>query len=109
MLKLGWFSTGRGEGSRGLLHLAQDCIGGGYIPATIQFVFCNREPGEAEGSDQYHALVRSYGTPLVTLSSQAFRRARKARKFDEVREDFDKEALKLLEPFHRGQSPYVSR
>lgn len=99
MLKLGWFSTGRGEGSRGLLHLAHDQIASGYLPAIIQFVFCNRDPGEAEGSDQFQALVRSYGLPLVTLSSQRFRRERGARSFDHVREEFDRQAIQRLEAF----------
>ena len=39
MLKLGWFSTGRGAGSRNLLRLVQEAIVRGEIPATIQFVF----------------------------------------------------------------------
>lgn len=99
MLKLGWFSTGRGEGSRGLLRLVHDQIASGDLAATIQFVFCNRDPGEHEGSDQFQALVESYGLPLVTLSSQKFRRERHARTFEEVRLDFDRETLRRLESF----------
>lgn len=100
MLKLGWFSTGRGEGSRGLLRLVQERVASGDLPATIQFVFQNREPGEAEGSDQFQELVRSYGLPLVTLSSQRFRRERKVRTFAEVRLEFDRAVMRLLEGFH---------
>ena len=99
MLKLGWFSTGRGEGSTQLLRLVHDQIASGHLPATIQFVFCNRDPGEAEGSDQFQALVRSYGLPLVTLSSQRFRRERGARTFGQVREEFDQEVLRRLVGF----------
>ena len=99
MLKLGWFSTGHGEGSRGLLRLAHDQIAGGDMAATIQFVFCNRDPGEDEGGDQFHALVKSYGLPLITLSSQGFRRERGARRFDEVRADYDQEVIKRLGGF----------
>ncbi|MBI4200858.1 MAG: hypothetical protein HY531_01045 [Chloroflexi bacterium] len=99
MLKLGWFSTGRGEGSRNLLRLVHQQITNGYLAAQIEFVFCNRAPGEAEGSDQFHALVRSYGIPLVTLSSQRFRRDHRARRFDEVREQFDLEVLRRLEGY----------
>ena len=40
-----------------------DHIASGDLPATIQFVFCNRDPGEAEGSDQFQALVKSYSLP----------------------------------------------
>ena len=47
MLKLGWLSTGRGEGSRGFLRYVHDGIERGELDAGIQFVFSNREPGEA--------------------------------------------------------------
>ncbi len=97
MLKLGWFSTGRGEGSQGLLRLVHDQIASGELPASMEFVFCNREPGEAEGSDQFHDLVNSCGVPLVTLSSQRFRRERGARTFDDVRAEYDQEVIKRLE------------
>ncbi|MBI4312603.1 MAG: hypothetical protein HY681_12600 [Chloroflexi bacterium] len=99
MLRLGWFSTGRGEGSRALLSFIQGHIASGALPACIEFVFCNREPGEVEGSDQFHALARSYGIPLVTLSSERFRKERKARRFDEVREQYDAQAIQLLSRF----------
>ena len=76
MFRIGWFSTGRGEGSRGLLRFVQDRILRGQLDAQIQFVFSNRAPGEAEGSDEYFRLVTSYGIPLQTLSSSRFRRTR---------------------------------
>ena len=100
MLKLGWFSTGRGEGSRGLLSLVQKRITTGDLPTAIEFVFQNREQGEAEGSDQFQDLVRSYGIPLVSLSSQRFRKERGARTFAEVRLEFDREVMDHLEDFH---------
>ena len=100
MLKLGWFSTGRGAGSRGLLELVLRQITSGDLPATIEFVFQNRECGEAEGSDQFQDMVRSYGIPLVTLSSQRFRRERKASSFSDVRLEFDREVIHLLEEYH---------
>ena len=99
MLKLGWFSTGKGQGSRQLLTILQEHIASGDLQASIQFVFCNRDPGEAEGSDQFQELVRSYDLPLVTLSSRWFRRERGARRFDQVREEFDQEVLQRLERF----------
>ncbi|MBI2170437.1 MAG: hypothetical protein HYU30_00220 [Chloroflexi bacterium] len=99
MLRLGWFSTGRGEGSRNLLRFIQRHITSGHLPAAIDFVFCNRDLGEAEGSDQFHALVRSYNIPLVTLSSDRFRREHKTRQFDQVREQYDAQVLRRLEGF----------
>ena len=95
-LTLGWFSTGRGEGSRDLLKLVQQEIAQGALDARIQFVFSNREPGEAEGSDQFFEMVRGYGIPLVTLSSQRFRREHGGGPFSEHRLDFDGEVMRKL-------------
>ena len=99
-LSLGWFSTGRGEGSRGLLQTVLDAIRHGELDARVQFVFCNRDPGEQPGSDEFMALVRSHRVPLVTLSSQRLRRQRKARSFAEIREVFDRQAMALLAQYH---------
>ena len=73
MLRVGWFSTGRGEGSRGFLELIQTRIESGDLDARIEFVFSNREPGEAEGSDRFFRMVEGYGIPLVTYSSRRYR------------------------------------
>ena len=96
MLRLGWFSTGRGEGSRGLFTCVKDAIDRGELAAEIAFVFCNREPGEHEGSDSFMALARSHGIPVVALSSQRFRRERGAERFAEVREAYDDAVTALL-------------
>ena len=93
MLRIGWFSTGRGEGSRGLLRFVHDRLG--EIDAAIDFVFSNRAPGEAEGSDEYFRLVKSYGLPLVTHSSTDFRR-RTGGRFADHRADYDAQVLELL-------------
>ena len=96
MLRLGWFSTGRGEGSRGLFSCVMDAIGRGELPAEIAFVFCNREPGERPGSDDFMALARSHGIPVAALSSQRFRRERGAANFAGVREEYDQSVMALL-------------
>ncbi len=93
MLRIGWFSTGRGEGSRGLLRFVYQRLAG--IDARIEFVFSNRAPGEAEGSDEYFHLVRHYGLPLITHSSAAFRR-RKGGRFADHRAEYDAEVMGLL-------------
>ncbi|MFP6636961.1 MAG: hypothetical protein VCB79_13680, partial [Dehalococcoidia bacterium] len=72
MLNIGWFSTGRGPGSQGLLGFVQDRLEKGLLDARIQFVFSNREPGETEGSDQFFGLVGDYGLNVATLSSNKF-------------------------------------
>jgi phosphoribosylglycinamide formyltransferase-1 len=71
---LGWFSTGRGKGSRELLQAMHDSIASDQVKAQIDFVFCSREPGEAEGSDHFIQMVHDYQIPLVCLSYQKFKR-----------------------------------
>ena len=68
MLRVGWFSTGRGEGSRGLLNFIQNQIATGYLNARLQFIFSNRGRGEQPGSDAFQDLVNSLDLPLVTFS-----------------------------------------
>ena len=98
MLNIGWFSTGRGEGSRGLLSFVQQRLAATDIDAHINFVFSNRERGEAEGSDEFFRLVDSYDIPLITHSSAAFRKRIKGR-FSAHREEFDLEVMDHLSGF----------
>ncbi|NQW23704.1 MAG: hypothetical protein HQ475_09705 [SAR202 cluster bacterium] len=95
MLNIGWFSTGRGEGSRGLLDFVQKRLIETGADARISFVFSNRERGEAEGSDEFFKLVDGYGIPLVTHSSSAFRRAVEGR-FSAHRDEFDQQVMDKL-------------
>ena len=97
-INLGWFSTGRGEGSLGLLRFVQERILKGEIDARIEFVFSNRDPGEAEGSDRYFQQVRDYGLPLVNFSSRDFRR-RAGGAFADHREEYDREVMDRLARF----------
>ena len=101
MIDIGWFSTGRGAGSQGLLRFVQDRILAGQLDARIQFVFSNRDPGEAEGSDQFFRLVEGYSLPLITYSSAKFRRAGQG-SFASRREEYDGHVMELLAQFHPG-------
>ena len=98
MLTIGWFSTGRGEGSFGLLRFMQERILGGEIDASIEFVFSNREPGEGKGSDRFFQQVQDYGLPLVNFSSRQFRRA-VGGDFAEHRSEYDREVMARLSEF----------
>ncbi|MDP6822208.1 MAG: formyltransferase family protein [Dehalococcoidia bacterium] len=98
-LKLGWFSTGRGEGSRGLLIAALDAIDSGTLKANIEFVFVNRERGQHKGTDRYMDLVEERGIPLVTLSSQRFRTEHGRAPWAELRGRFDEAVMELLQPY----------
>ena len=97
-LKIGWFSTGRGEGSYGLLSSALEAIDSGDLPAELAFVFVNRVKGQTKRTDRFLELVESRGIPLVTLSSRDFRRANDNKPWAELREAFDEAAIELLRP-----------
>lgn len=96
-LRLGWLSTGRGPGSRHLLTSACQAIRRGELAARIEVVFSNREHGEAVGSDEFLAVARSYGLPVVTLSSRRFRREHQGP--EEWRDAYTREAVRLLAPY----------
>jgi folate-dependent phosphoribosylglycinamide formyltransferase PurN len=105
VLRIGWFATGRGEGSQKLLRAAVEAIADGRLDAEIPFVFSNREPGQFEATDVFFAQVQSYGIPLVTLSDARFRRessgevARKGKPLPAWRTEYDRAVVGLLEPY----------
>ncbi|HXH84334.1 MAG TPA: formyltransferase family protein [Candidatus Tectomicrobia bacterium] len=107
-LRIGWFATGRGEGSRNLLRAAVDAIRDGRLNAEIAFVFCNRDPGEFEPTDVFLEQARSYGIPVITLSSRKFRRAhdgaraRPGEPLPEWRHAYDRAVASMLPPFDIG-------
>jgi phosphoribosylglycinamide formyltransferase-1 len=104
-LDIGWFSTGRGEGSRRLLAAVHREITSGRLDARIATVFCNREPGEDENSDVFLEQARGYDLPVVTLSSRDFRRrlgkkpVHKGETLPEWRREYDREVMRLLQPY----------
>ena len=105
MLRLGWFSTARGQTSPRLLRVVQEAIQRGDFEARIQVVFCNREPGEDPITDQFLELVKSYGLPLVCYSYSRYRRerglppARAGQPLPSWRSDYDREVIRRLEPY----------
>jgi len=106
MYQLGWFSTGRGKGSRGLLKAVHDSIESGEIEAEIAFVFCSREYGETEATDIFLKMVEDYHIPLITFSYQKFKSSAKSTDTGEKdilpswRLDYDREVMARLEGFH---------
>jgi folate-dependent phosphoribosylglycinamide formyltransferase PurN len=103
--KIGWFSTGRGPGSRNLLKTILENSASGHINAEISFVFCSREQGEAEGSDRYLKMVKDHGLNLISFSSRKFKpEMRKEGKenptiMNEWRRAYDQEILSRLSPY----------
>ena len=78
MLKIGWFSTGRGPGSRNLLKTVMDEKEKGNLDIEIAFVFCNWDNTEDNNprKDQreiFFDMVNGYGIPLVTCSWKKFK------------------------------------
>ena len=104
--KIGWFSTGRGEGSKGLLRTVQESIRSGELGAEIEFVFCSREHGETEATDRYLDMVEGYGIPLVNFSYQMYKAVRgmpnpePSEPLPQWRLDYDREVMKHLKKFH---------
>lgn len=78
-----------------MLRFVQERIGLGCLDARIEYVFSNRDPGEAEGSDRYFQLVNSYGLSLETLSSAKFRKGRSG-PFAQHRAEFDSLVMERL-------------
>ena len=103
MYKLGWFSTGRGKGSQGLLKAVHDSIQAGEINTEIEFVFCSREHGEAEATDTFLKMVEDYHLPLATYSYRKYKAGRVDTDPEENlaswRLDYDREVMKRLRGF----------
>jgi len=105
MYKFGWFSTGRDEAARDLLTAVNNSIKRGEMEAEIAFVFCSREPGEAEESDLFIKLVEDYHIPLTCFSYQKFKAKKSTPITDQTaglptwRLDYDREVMNQLQDF----------
>jgi phosphoribosylglycinamide formyltransferase-1 len=101
-LKIGWFSTARGDSSLKLLKATVESIEQGRLNATIEFVFCSREPGESEKTDLFLREVTDNGLPLVCLSVKKFAAVRHqalsagAQQFPDWRLEYDREVMRSL-------------
>ena len=78
MLRLGWFSSGRGPGSRNLLREVMDRKEDGSLDVDFSFVFCNWDNTEVPNSrkeqrEQFFKMVDGYGIPLIAISWKTFR------------------------------------
>ncbi len=99
-LKIGWFTTANGPGSRGMFEAVLTAIQSGDLNAQFEFVFVSRERGQTAPTDSFLDLVEANGIDLVTLSSLRFRRDHGNTPWSELREDFDRAVLARLEGFH---------
>ena len=104
MYQFGWFSTGRGKGSRELFKVALDGINSGQIRnARISYVFCSREPDESPETDKFIELVKNSGIPIVCFSYQKFKGDNPDNAVDEPlpewRLEYDRHVMELLKDF----------
>ena len=104
MLRLGWFSSGRGPGSRNLLRSVMDGKLDGSLDVNIEFIFCNWDNTEPDNPkkderEKFFAMAREYGIPLVTLSWKTFEPS--LRKSDEPRwrDVYGKEMRSLISEY----------
>ena len=97
MLKIGWFSTGNGKGSLGFIRFLLNQINKKSLNASLEFVFCNREFGEAAGSDEYINYVTENNINLVTLSSNNFQKKNKWNIVERKCRDLTKKTLISLQ------------
>lgn len=74
VLRIGWYTTARGMGSRKMFAAVKAAIDSGLLDAEIKFVFMNREVGESESTDEFIAELREQNIPVITFSSVQFRK-----------------------------------
>jgi folate-dependent phosphoribosylglycinamide formyltransferase PurN len=103
--KIGWFTTGRGTGSQGLLKAVRDAIESGDLKVQLAFVFLSREPGEASQTDRFIEQVKSYSIPLEYLSYQKYKarygttEGEEADSLPQWRLEYDRRVMDLLKDY----------
>lgn len=101
MLRVGWFSTGRGPGSRDLLRTVIERKLDGTLDIDVPFVFCNWDNTEEdnprrEQRELFFDLVNGFGIPLITLSWKNFRPDLRAEDEAAWRTEYGREMRRLI-------------
>ena len=73
-MKLAYFTSARGTGSRNLFQTTMSAIKSGYLNAEIVCVVCNREQGQSAFTDAFFNEVQRHNIPLITQSSLHWRK-----------------------------------
>lgn len=77
-LRIGWFTTGRDPAARNLLKTVYDDIVVNKVPASVDWIFCHRETGDAPADEEYRQremffdLAASLDIPVATRSHVKF-------------------------------------
>ena len=98
-LRIGWFTTANGPGSRGMFTAVLDAIRNGTLNAEFEFVFINRERGQTVPTDSFINLAENHDIPTITLSSREFRGQHGNAPWSQLREPYDREVLSKLASF----------
>jgi len=78
-LRIGWFSTGRDPAARNLLEAVHEELVSNSLPASLDWIFCHRETGDAPANEEYRQrelffdLAASLEIPVATLSHIKFK------------------------------------
>ncbi len=88
-LRIGWFSTGRDPAARNLLKTVYDDIVANKVPASVDWIFCHRETGDAPADEEYRQremffdLAASLDIPVATRSHVKFMQELRKRGLEE--------------------------
>jgi phosphoribosylglycinamide formyltransferase-1 len=96
MMRIGWFTTGRGPGSLGLFTRMLEKIDSGVFDAHISFVFINREVKENHFRAELIMMAEERNIPVVIFPSDSFRQDLKAKDLDAWRDAYGEELRSRL-------------
>ena len=99
MLKIGWFSTGNGEGSLGFVKYFLEYIKKNNLDISLEYVFVNREYGEQQGSDNFIDYLQVNKINTITLSSKNFKKKNLNKPFFKYRREYDLEVKNLISSY----------
>ena len=99
MLKIGWFSTGNGEGSLGFIKYFLEYIKKNNLDISLEYVFVNREYGEQQGSDNFIDYLKINKINTITLSSKNFKKKNFNQPFFKYRREYDLEVKNLISSY----------
>lgn len=76
--RIGWLSTGRDPAARNLLQTVYEDLVNNQVPASIEWIFCHRETGDASPNEEsrerelFFDMAAGYTIPVATLSHAKF-------------------------------------
>ena len=99
MLKIGWFSTGNGEGSLGFIKYFLEYVQKYNLDISLEYVFINREYGEHNGSDNFIDYLKINKINTITLSSKKFKKNNFNKPFSKYRREYDLEVKNRISSY----------